>query len=509
MEQNSEELKMLVEKAQNGDRDAFKEIFDRLSDRFFAYTFSRTSNRDDALDISQETFIELWNSLKRFKYRSDQSFHGFLFKIIKRKLYQYYKKKQKIVSLDVLDEKQLVNANISVCIDREFLKLLDNDGDIIFKWQGEERGKMKAKCLWDKIIQNAWESGDPGLMNLGLMQEQNNLIGITEIISTNPCGEIPLSKFGSCCLGSINLSTHVVNGEIDWDLLEETVAIAVRFLDNVLDQNRYPLQQISDISSKHRRIGLGIMGLHDMLLKMRFKYDTDGARDIADKIMNFIKKRAYDTSIMLAIEKGPFQLFDPDKFLKSGFVKKSLSTSLKRRIKDHGIRNCALLTIPPTGTTAIVAECSSGIEPLFQLVYRRNFNKHTKNQANKREAANEIIIHPLVKQFLESEKSVSHFQTASDILPRDHLAMQEVCQSHIDQSISKTINLPHNYPVEELSHVIRQFVDTLKGITIYRDGSKGESPLVPLSIEEAKKHLRDITISVSSSEECATNSCNS
>ncbi|KKL18891.1 hypothetical protein LCGC14_2470990 [marine sediment metagenome] len=108
MEQNSEELKMLVEKAQNGDRDAFKEIFDRLSDRFFAYTFSRTSNRDDALDISQETFIELWNSLKRFKYRSDQSFHGFLFKIIKRKLYQYYKKKQKIVSLDVLDEKQLV-----------------------------------------------------------------------------------------------------------------------------------------------------------------------------------------------------------------------------------------------------------------------------------------------------------------------------------------------------------------------------------------------------------------
>lgn len=403
-----------------------------------------------------------------------------------------------------LDNDELTNANISVCIDDTFLKLLDTKEDVVFKWQGEDRGKVSANTIWDKIIQNSLKNGDPGLLNLGLMNSQNTISYVNggEIISTNPCGEVTLESYGCCCLGAINLHTHVIDGEIDWDMLEETIAMGVRFLDNVLDQNNYPLPIIEETCQKHRRIGLGVMGLHDMLLELDLKYSSQVARDVVDKVMDFVKKQAYHASISLSIKKGSFHAFEADKHTKTGFARKCLTRRLHRLIKEHGVRNCALLCIAPTGTTSIVAGCSSGIEPLFQPVYQRRFNEHKDmhDQVSKVRSM-EIVVHPLLKSFLSKRKSTKHFQGAHDISPEEHLAMQAVCQKHIDNSISKTINLPKGYTAEELSRDMRMYIGELKGITVYRDGSKGQSPLVPLPLSEAKEHLEQM------SEEAAVNDC--
>jgi len=339
-----------------------------------------------------------------------------------------------------------------------------------------------------------------------LNQPETHCVTVNGVV-TGQCGEIGLEEFGSCCLGAINLSTHVVDKEIDWDLLEETVAMGVRFLDNVLDQNKYPLEAIGETAQKHRRIGLGVMGLHDMLLKMGFRYSDEKARDIVDKVIDFIKKQAYHASISLAIEKGPFQAIDFEQHVKTGFAKKHLTQRHRRLIKEHGIRNCAILTIAPTGTISIVASCSSGIEPLFQPVYERRFNRHKDmHDETKKDRASEVVVHPLLKEFIERNKSVEHFQGAHDISPEGHMAMQSICQRHIDNSIAKTINLPNDFSVDELSEIIRQYVSELKGVTVYRDGSKGESPMTPLSLDDAKKHIDSIEAEASIND-CPSGAC--
>ncbi len=401
-----------------------------------------------------------------------------------------------------LDNKELSNANISVCVDDAFFKLLDNNDDVVFTWQGEERGRIPSQELWDKIVCNAHKNGDPGILNIGLANAMNTISYRHELVSTNPCGEIWMPPYDCCCLGAVNLHTHVINGEIDWDLLEETVAMSVRFLDDVLDQNNYPLPIIQETCQKFRRLGLGVMGLHDMLLELGLKYSSQVARDLVDKVMSFIKKQAYHASITLALEKGSFHSFDAGQHIKTGFIKKCLTRSHHRLIKEHGLRNCALLTIAPTGTISIVAGCSSGIEPLFQPVYARHFNQH-KDMHNdlEKNKTRRIVVHPLLKRFLESNRSTKHFQGAHDISPEAHLAMQAICQKHIDNSISKTINVSSDYPVDRLSMEMRKYITELKGITVYRDGSKGQSPLVPLPLSEAKKYLAQ------SEEEAAVNDC--
>lgn len=400
-----------------------------------------------------------------------------------------------------LDRKELSNANISVCIDDTFLKLLDEQGEVIFKWQGDEIGRIAAKDIWDKIVKNALESGDPGLLNIGLANTMNTISYRHDLVSTNPCGEIWMPPYDCCCLGAVNLYTHVTDGDIDWDMLEETIAIGVRFLDNVLDQNNYPMPIIQETCQKYRRIGLGVMGLHDMLLELGLKYSSQAARDVVDKVMGFVKKQAYHASIAIAIEKGSFHAFDVNQHVKTGFIKKCLGRRHHRLIKEHGLRNCALLCIAPTGTTSIVAGCSSGIEPLFQPVYKRRFNRHKDMHDEKRNGASEVVIHPLLKQFLQRGRSVKHFQGAHDISPEAHLMMQAVCQKHLDNSISKTINLPTDYPVEQLSREMSKYIRELKGITVYRDGSRGTSPLTPISPSEAQKYLENAI------EEAAVNDC--
>lgn len=401
-----------------------------------------------------------------------------------------------------LDNNELTNANISVCIDNVFLKLLDNKENVVFKWQGEERGRISAKEIWDKIILNAWKNGDPGLLNYGLANEMNTISYKCELLSTNPCGEQWLSHADCCNLGAINLHSHIIDSKMDWDLLEETVAIGVRFLDNVLDQNTYPMSVIQETSQRNRRIGLGVMGLHDMLLELNLKYSSQDARDFVDKVMNCVKKQAYHTSIRIAIEKGSFHSLDVDQHVKTGFAKKCLTRNHHRLIKEHGIRNCALLCIAPTGTTSIVAGCSSGIEPLFHPVYKRRFNKHNDmHDENKKNGAVEIVVHPLLKRFIEVNRCTKHFQGAHDISPEEHLMMQVVCQKHVDNSISKTINVSVDFSVEQLSKIMKKYIGYLKGITIFRNESRGKSPLTPLPVSEAKKYLDKMK------EEAAVNDC--
>jgi len=379
-------------------------------------------------------------------------------------------------------------------IQEQLIEKLNNRGRICKK---PEKFVVKITSIVEDGIEDVYCLNEP---------ETHSLI-VNGFVVGN-CGEITLEEYGCCCLGAINLHTHVVDGEIDWDMLEETTALGTRFLDNVLDQNNYPLPLIQETSKKHRRIGLGVMGLHDMLLELGVKYSSEEGRNIVNNVMDFIKKQAYHASIMIAVEKGSFEAFESDKHVKTGFVKKCLTRRHIRLIKEHGIRNCALLTIAPTGTTSIVAGCSSGIEPLFQPVYKRFFNKHENMHDDKAiNGATEIVIHPLLKQFLEAKKSTKHFQGAHDISPEDHLAMQIMCQRHIDNSISKTINLPSYYSSEKLSKKMREAIGKLKGITVYRDGSKGESPLVPLSLAEAKKHLEK-TQEQASINDCPGGQCN-
>ena len=405
-------------------------------------------------------------------------------------------------------DQRLKNANVSVLVDDEFFRLVKEEEDIVFTWNGKETGRISAKDVWDLIVQNSWESGEPGILNIGLANEMNNIWYHKPLISTNPCGEIWLEEYGCCDLGAINLVEHIdpLTGDMDWDLLADTVTVGVRFLDDVLDVNVYPLPEIEKNCQTVRRIGLGIMGLGHALIKLGVRYDNNEGRKKVEQIFNFIKKRAYEASTYLAAEKGSFPVFDADKFLESGFCK-TLTKGTRAKIKEYGIRNCAILTIAPTGTTSIMAGTSSGIEPVFSPGYKRRYYAN-KEGSNDRVIEEEIVIDPLFQELYEEGYDLDAFVSAHEIDVEDHLRMQNIVQKHIDNAVSKTINLPNDYPVEKYGQLLQKYGPKLKGTTVYRSGSRGNEPLVPLSVEEAKKHLKEsgIVIGVAQSD-CPSGVC--
>lgn len=380
-----------------------------------------------------------------------------------------------------LDLQKLNNANVSVVFNdnpEDFFKKVKKDELLELTFRGKIVGTASAKKIWLKIISNALKGGEPGLLNGYLANKMNNVWYYKPLISTNPCGEIWLTEYDCCCLGAVVLSRFVDDtGKVDWTGLKETVAVGTRFLDDVLTVNNYPLKEIAETCAAIRRVGLGVIGLHDMLLKMGLKYASPEGLEMIDKVMNFIKVAAYETSVDLAIEKGSFPKFEAENFLKSGFVK-TLKPILRSKIEKYGIRNCALLTMAPTGTTAMVCDATSGIEVMFAPAYRRRFRDGD-------ELKEEIVIHPLLKKFMDEGRDVSHFQGAYDLAIRDHFEVQRACQKHIDNAVSKTINLPQTTPVEVLSELYMEFFPELKGVTIYPEGSRENQPLTPLSLEEA------------------------
>jgi len=308
------------------------------------------------------------------------------------------------------------------------------------------------------------------------------------------CGEEPLPAYGNCNLGNINLSAFVLDeftdaARVDWESLEKAVRYAVRFLDNVITyavkEDRLPLPQQKERCAAERRIGVGFTGLGDMLAQLRLKYDTDDALEFVDELFHKIKCWAYDESVNLAIERGPFPLFDPEKHLQMGFIRERLPRELQEKIRRHGIRNVCVLTVPPVGSGAAMAGVTSGIEPIFALSYIRRSESLSKGEFK--------VFHPCVRRYMEKfgiddERDLpDFFVTAHQIIPEMRVRMQAIIQSHIDQSISSTINLPHDITTQEVERIyFLAWKLGCKGITVYREGSR-EGVLITEEFAQQKR----------------------
>ncbi len=377
-----------------------------------------------------------------------------------------------------LEDGKLSTTNISIVINfdnDEFVQKVRNDDVIELTWGGKRYGEVKAKELWNRIVENAWNNGEPGVLNGHLANSLNNIYYRSSLVSTNPCGEIWLEPYGCCCLGALVLDRFVSRGEVDWATLASTIVTAVRFLDNVLTVNNYPLEKIKQNCEEVRRIGLGVMGLHTMLLKLGIKYSE--GRDFVNDLFEFIKLTAYDASIALAIEKDPFPAFRQE-FADSGFMQ-TMPEWTRRKVREYGIRNCALLTVAPTGTTGIVAGVSTGIEPYMAPVYWRRIKTTDDNLKTVIEKV--LVIEPAYDEYGELVEG------AADISVEDHFKMQEVVQRHVDNAVSKTINLPNDYDPKDLSELWLDYLPSLKGTTFYRWGSRENEPFEPVlsaNIEE-------------------------
>ncbi len=363
----------------------------------------------------------------------------------------------------------LEKFNISVAITEAFIKAVKEDKDWDLVFGGKVYKTVRAKDLWRKIIENNWLKAEPGVVFIDRINEMNNLYYCEEITATNPCGEQPLPSYGACTLGAINLAKFVIdpftnNARIDLETLKMTVRMAVRFLDNTIDVNYYPIPKQEEEAKNKRRIGLGIMGLGSMLAMIRVRYSSSESLRVIEEVMSVIRDTAYMTSVELAKELGSFPFFDKGYYLEGRFIK-TLPEYIRNEIKKHGIRNSHLLTIAPTGSISQLAGfVSSGVEPIYQLEYTRvNYGK-------------EIIVRDYAyEEYLKSFKDSNvpdYFVTAYDLTPYDHIRVMAKCQEFVDSSISKTINVPNRTTIEELMDVyLFAHKMGLKGCTIYREGS--------------------------------------
>ncbi|MCG8604784.1 adenosylcobalamin-dependent ribonucleoside-diphosphate reductase [bacterium] len=372
-------------------------------------------------------------------------------------------------------------ANISVLLTHEFMDAMLNDKKFDLRWpcvpgqQAETPTKVyktvRARELWDKIIENAHASAEPGIIFWDTMRDSHNVEYANPLSSTNPCGEQPLAAFTACNLGNMNLMRFVNdNGSFNFEELDEYTRIATRFMDNVIDYNMnyHASEKIRKAVASDRRVGVGITGLGDALVLMKIKYDSQEALKVTEKIMRTIRDACYQTSIGLAEEKGAFPLFDWNGYSKSQFVK-SLPKAIRDEIKTKGIRNSTLLTVPPVGTGSIVAETSSGIEPIFCTSYTRR----VKNDDG--ETFREYkVYHPLVrKRFGSDDNLPDYVVTAHDIDPYFRVKMQGVIQKYVDSSVSSTVNLAEDIELKTVADIyITAYKAGLKGITVYREGSR-------------------------------------
>lgn len=401
--------------------------------------------------------------------------------------------------LEFLDAKltkgELTHANVSVRSKRtnDFINAVKTDSSWELSWKGKYKRSVSAKELWNKIVQNAYNSAEPGFLNWELVEKESNISYIEQLVTTNPCGEIALSSYDCCCLGHVVLHRFVSDGALDWHKLGNVIRTGVRFLDNVLTVNSYPLSEMKEKSHRLRRIGLGTTGLADTLALLGLKYGSKEGNDFVDDLYRFISKAAYESSVMLAIEKGAFPACDPRKHVESDFMKR-MPAKTRALVLEHGIRNCALLTQAPTGTVSILSgNCSSGIEPMFAPAYERRYWQNNERKT-------ELVFHPLFAQFMNQNKPVDHFVGSHDLTVKQHMEVQKIVQSHIDNAVSKTINMAHDYPVEEMNNLWLEYLPSLKGTTFYRENTRGyvkedgtveEPPLKAISIDEAKKRYQE------------------
>ena len=393
---------------------------------------------------------------------------------------------EKFISIKTGDIEMIKYSNISVLLTHEFMDAVKNDGDFDLTYGGEVYKTIKAKTLWDEIVYHAHSSAEPGLLFWDTMKDYHNAEYCSPLISTNPCAEQPLPDGGCCNLGAVNLERFVDdNGNFMIDQFKETVGIAARFLDNVVDYNmdRHALEDQKKNAENDRRVGLGILGLGDMMVRMGIKYDSEDALQTIEQIMQIFRDTAYETSTELAEEKGQFPNFDWNGFSKSKFIK-NLPKSLQEKIKQNGVRNCTLTTVAPTGSGAIVSRVTSGVEPIFATSYKRRVKNNGDGYGK---TFNEYkVYHPIIGKLFETDKNLPDYVvTAHNIDPYFRVKMQGVIQKYIDSSISSTVNLAENITIDTVADIYMTAYEAgLKGITVYREGSR-EGILV--SDEKMKK----------------------
>ena len=375
-------------------------------------------------------------------------------------------------------DKNLTNFNISIAITDNFIKKVLTGKEISLKNPRTKKitKKINAKVLFNLIIKNAWETGDPGILFIDEINRRHPLRALGVIESTNPCSEVPLLPYESCNLGSINLTKMIKKDEIDWQKIRKVTRMAVHFLDNVIDINKYPLKEIEVVTKANRKIGLGLMGFADLLFKLKIPYDSKDAISIGEKIISFIAKEARQKSLELGKERGSFKTF------KSSIWSK----------KYPAMRNATCTSIAPTGTISIIAGCSSGIEPLFALVFLRDvmdgkklieINETFKLELIKRNLYSDDLIESISKsgsiKNVNLPKDIKKiFITSLDIAPELHVKIQSAFQKHVDNAVSKTVNLPKNSSIEDVKKIyLLAWKLKCKGITIYRYGSKPEQVL--------------------------------
>jgi len=374
---------------------------------------------------------------------------------------------------------ELNNFNISVGLTEKFMEAVaqKEDYDLINPQTGKVAGQLNAAEVYLSLVTQAWENGDPGIVFLDRLNRDNPTPAIGEIESTNPCGEQPLLPMEACNLGSINLSKFIVYTDgkpaIDYADLGKTITAAVRFLDNTIDQSKYPLEAIDHMVKGNRKIGLGVMGFADLLFQLKIPYNSEEALAMAEEVMKFVQDTSHQASAKLAEQRGVFNNFNKSVF--------------KRRKKAR-YRNATTTTIAPTGTLSIIADCSSGVEPLFALSFVRTVmdndrlmevNPHFEKVARERGFYNDALMDKIA-----DEGSLAHidaipedvkrvFVTAHDISPEWHIRMQAAFQKYTDNAVSKTVNLPSDATVEDVQRIydLAHELDC-KGVTIYRDGSK-------------------------------------
>jgi ribonucleoside-diphosphate reductase alpha chain len=389
------------------------------------------------------------------------------------------------------DLSQITNFNISVGITTAFMKALKAGEmyELIEPSTGEVAGKLDAGLVWDKMLDGAWRTGEPGCFFIDEAERYNPVPHLGAYEATNPCGEQPLLPYDVCNLGSVNVGYYVKDGAMDWDSMKRDIYLATRFLDNIIDVNKYPLPEIDALSKRIRRIGFGVMGFADALVRLGIPYDSPEGVEFGRTLQEFVDVESKRESERLANERGPFpewarSIFGPDETC--------ARDAQGNRIRPKQLlRNCNVTTVAPTGTISIIAGCSSGIEPLFAVAFMRNqagvmmpdVNDDFVEVARREGWYSEDLIERIAKEghihFDEvPEKWRRVFVTAHDITPEWHVRMQAAFQEHCDSAISKTTNFPHAATRDDVRAIYELAYDLkCKGVTVYRDGSRDNQVL--------------------------------
>lgn len=391
----------------------------------------------------------------------------------------------------------LNNFNLSVGVTEDFLEAVESNSNWNLKFNQKTWNTIKARDLWNLIINNMVKNAEPGLINWDNLRSNNSWY-YSPIVGVNPCGEAVLSDLEVCCLGSLVLPKFIMGTKnTNWQLMEKVVYSAVRFLDNIIQVNRYIIDDIKNAAFNSRRIGLGIMGLAEYLFSKGIRYGSEEAIQETEKLMKNIRNFVYESSVKLAEEKEPFPKFDPILYSKSHFVR-TLPAKIRQSIKKYGIRNVTLNAVAPNGTISLLPEVTGSAEPLPFKAFVRN------DDVGKR-----AYIHSIYKDIIKNNQSTPNWYVDSnDLMPQDHFETQVAIQKYTDGAVSKTINAPKGFKPEQLSDLLLEYIRDLKGVTLYVDGSREGQIIVPITKKDAKKYLDEDKVDNEQIEvKCSTGEC--